>query len=180
MGYRRWHFACAAALVAFAPAVAQADMVWPALFLEPRLLSVPIVVLGLAIETAVLRFGFRMNWPKAVLASITVNAISTVLGVVLIPLAGIAWEFFPGLLLYKALNMGTFNPLTWAATFLLAVAITTGVEVGALRIIFKVPLTARTWGLWFVANTASVSLAFASFAVQPIDERHFYRPWLLG
>jgi hypothetical protein len=177
---RQWRLACALASVALIPTVAHADLVWPALFIEPRLLSVPIVVVGLLIEASVLRFGFQMRWPRAIFASVVVNSISAALGAILIPLAGVAWEFFPGALIDRALNVGTFNPLTWSATFFLAVAVTTGVEVVCLRAIFKVPWTPRTWGLWLIANAASVSLAFASFAVQPIDEDHLYRLWLVG
>ncbi|MBV9512315.1 MAG: hypothetical protein JO303_18750 [Caulobacteraceae bacterium] len=167
MNNRRWRCLVVAAIVMLVPTFAHADVIWPALFLEPRLLSVPIVVVGLLIEAAVLRLGFRMRWLKAIFASAVANAISAALGAVLIPVAGIAWEIFPGILLYKVLNMGTFNPFTWAATFSLATAVTTAIEVGSLHAIFNVPLMPRTWGLWFFANAASVSLAFASFAIQP-------------
>jgi hypothetical protein len=45
-------------------------------------------------------------------------AFSSLLGWALIPLAGVAWEIFPSIPLYKLLDIGTFNPGTWAATII--------------------------------------------------------------
>jgi hypothetical protein len=167
------------AALALIPVAAHADMVWPALFLEPRLVSVPIIALGYLVEALVLNRAFAMAWPKALLVSAVVNAISAAIGVIAIPLAGIGWEIFPGILLYQAFNMGTFNPLTWTASLVLATGITTAIEVGCLRWIFKVPASHRTWAIWFLANLVSVGLAFLSFFFAPVDEAHFYRPWLV-
>jgi hypothetical protein len=161
------------------PAVARADMVWPAIFLEPRLVSIPVIGLGYLVEALVLHRAFAMAWPKALLASGVVNAISAAIGLIAIPLAGIGWEIFPGILLYQTFNMGTFNPVTWTASFVLATGITTAIEVGCLRWIFKVPASRRTWAIWFLANAVSVGLAFLSFFFAPVDEAHFYRPWLV-
>lgn len=162
------------------PSVARADAVWPALFLEPRLLSVPVVVIGLLIEAATLCFGFGVGWPRSLLLAMVVNAASAALGVFLIPLAGIAWEFFPGLILYHWFDMGTFNPLTWGANFVMAVGITTSVEVLFLRLVFKVPWNWRRWATWSGANAVTVSLAFLSFAIEPVSDARLYYPWLIG
>lgn len=149
------------------PTAARADVVWPALILEHHLLSAPVIALGLVIEALVLRFAFAMTWRRSCIAAIVVNAISTALGILLIPIAGIAWEFFAGVILYKFFQIGTFNPLTWAATFLLASVVTTSIEVFCLRRFFDVPANKRTWLLWAVPNAATVGLAFASLAFGP-------------
>src|SRR3954449_4582694 len=107
-----------------------------------------------------------MTWRQAFKASLVVNAISTVFGVLLIPLAGIGWEFFPGILLYRQFDMGTDNPITWSATFLLALAITTSIEVVCLRRLFGVPGGRRTWLWWALANVVTVGLAFGSLVMQ--------------
>ncbi|WP_341897795.1 hypothetical protein [Ferrovibrio terrae] len=161
------------------PSFARADVVWPALFIEPRLLSVPVVVLGLLIESAVLRFGFSMSWTRASLLATVSNAASAALGAVLIPASGIAWEFFPGILLYKIFDLGTFNPLTWTATFVLAVVITSGIEVICLRLAFKTPWSQSRWWLWLAANAATVGLAFLSLVIQPPSDVQLYYPWLI-
>jgi len=165
---KRFYARLAVALTALAlPSAAYADVVWPALFLERKMLSIPVIASGLLVEALVLRSIFAMNWKRAFKASLVVNAISTVLGVLLIPLAGIGWEFFPGLILYRQFDLGTFNPITWSATFLLALGITTSIEVLCLRRLFGVPAGRRTWLWWTLANVVTVGLAFVSLIIQP-------------
>jgi hypothetical protein len=87
------------------------------------------------------------------------NAISAVLGIVLVPLAGIAYEFLPGLLINWLFSWGTFNPVAWVATFLLAAVINATVEGTVLSKGFAISLN-RTHKLWLVAlNFATVALA---------------------
>ena len=170
MAVKRSYARLVIALIALAlPSAARADVVWPALYVEQKLLSVPVIILGLLVEALALRFCFAMNAKRALIASLAVNAISTVLGVLLIPLAGIVWEIFPGLILHKGFNMGTFNPITWSATFLFALGITTSIEVACLRRLFGVPAGWRTWLWWTLANATSVGSAFASLAIRPIS-----------
>ena len=102
------------------------------------------------------------GWGKSFLADIAMNAASSLCGVVLIPLGGIAWEFFPGILIYKLLKIGTFNPGTWAATFLIAVFINSGLETAVLCYGFKQRPFRRFFWWLALANAISVGLAFGS------------------
>lgn len=181
MVYRRSFLTFASVIGTLVPAEAHADVVWPALILEPRLLSIPVIGLGMLLEAGMLRFAFHLSWFKSIFGSALVNGISAALGIILIPLAGVVWEIIPGLLLYKIFRVGTFNPFTWAGTFFLATVVTTAVEVTCLRMIFKLPLNRRTWGLWFIANAASVGLAFGSLIIHPVDyaSGDAYRVWLI-
>jgi hypothetical protein len=145
-----------------------ADMVWPALFLEQRLLAVPVISAGLLLEYVFVLRITELGTKRSILADLVMNAVSTLAGILLIPIAGIAWELFPGTFLYHNFNLGTFNPWTWTATFLLAVAINTTIEFFVLRRFFKQRLGKRGFGWLFVANTLSVGLAFASFLIFPI------------
>ena len=95
------------------------------------------------------------------------NAVSTVAGIPLIPLLGLAWEVFPGEMLYKFFNVGTFNPGTWGATFMLATIATTGIEAVVVRWGFKITLGKRRLAILCLANTLSVGLAFASLWLRP-------------
>jgi hypothetical protein len=139
-----------------------ADLVWPALFLEARILSWWAIGLGLLVELFFLRWLTGFSWAKSLVADIAMNAASSLLGILLIPLAGIAWEFFPGILLYKLLNIGTFNPATWVATFLFAVFINSAVETLVLRYAYKQGPFKRFFWWLALANAISVGLAFAS------------------
>jgi hypothetical protein len=138
------------------------------LYLEERLFSWWAIGIGLLIEFFFVRWLFRLNICRAVLATLAANAVSALAGVVLIPLAGMAWEFFPGLLFYHYLNWGTFNPVTWGATFAIASLVTTTIEALVYRIGFKFTVRWREYGWLVVANAASVAVAFISLFLVPV------------
>jgi hypothetical protein len=143
------------------------DMIWPAAFLEDRLLSAWVISAGLFIEYFfVWRVTSLSAW-RSILADLAMNAASTLLGIVLIPLAGIIWEIFPGLVLYKWLDLGTFNPGTWAATFFMAVFINAGLEMTVLRVGFKQPFGRGLFWWLCLANALSVGVAMGSFLLYP-------------
>lgn len=144
-----------------------ADVVWPALFLESRLFSWWAIGFGLVVELSFVRWLTLLDWRKSFMADLTMNTASALLGVVLIPLAGIVWEIFPGIVIYKIFDIGTFNPGTWTATFLFAVFINAGLELLVLRFIFKQKAGKRVFWWLSVANSLSVALAFVSILVHP-------------
>ncbi|MDG2523238.1 hypothetical protein P7B02_17040 [Caulobacter segnis] len=170
--------ALAGLILLSAPATAYANLIWPVLFVEMRLLTIPVIAAGLLIESLMLRFGFGMSWLRSVLLAVTANAFSAALGAFLIPLAGIVWEIFPSLLI-RPFVRGTFNPITWAGTFALAVAITASLEVLCLRFAFKTPWSRRRWQLWLGANAVTVALACVGLFFGPKDIQGYY-PWLFG
>jgi hypothetical protein len=145
-----------------------ADVVWPSLFLEKRLLSIWVISTGLVVEWLALWLGgFGLSWKRAVIVDLVMNAVSTIVGIALIPLSGLAWEVFPGALLYKAFHYDTFNPITWLATLLLAIGLTTFIEAVVVRWGFKIALGRRRLWTLAAANLVSVSLAFGSLLVHP-------------
>ena len=153
------------------PLVAHANVVWPALYLETRLFSWWAICVGLLVEYLFVRKLFEITPLKAVIATIAANAASAILGILLIPLAVIAWEVFPGLLFYHVLKMGTFNPITWCATFLIACAVNVVLEGLVYKKAFKFNFLFKSRKfLWFMlANTASVGVATASLIINPMQ-----------
>lgn len=144
-----------------------ADVVWPALFLEQRLFSWWAIGLGLLAEFFFVRWLTTLTVRQGIVADLSMNAASALLGIILIPLAGIAWELFPGSILYKIFDIGTFNPGTWTATFLFAVLINAALESLVLRLAFKQKTGKRVFWWLCVANSLSVGLAFGSLFVRP-------------
>ena len=157
-------------LLLFIPISAYANMVWPALYLETRLFSWWAITVGLVIEYLFVRKLFNISPKKAVIATFGANFVSAVAGIVLIPLSGIAWEIFPGLLFMKILDMGTFNPITWVGTFLLACCVNVLLEGIVYKKVFKLPFLFKSRLLfWFLlANTFSVGVAFCSLFIVPV------------
>ena len=145
-----------------------ANVVWPALILEGRLLTWWAIAAGLAVEFVALRYRLGLTSRVALRADLLMNAVSTAAGVVLIPAAGVAWEFLAELTIYPVLQVGTFNPVTWVATCLLAALVNAGVEGAVLRMAFGVRFRWVVFLTLFVANMASVGLAFASLSAMPV------------
>jgi hypothetical protein len=142
-----------------------ADVVWPALFLEERLLSLWVILSGLIVEYFFVRRITQLGVKKSIIADVAMNAASTLLGIVLIPVAGLAWEVFPGIILFKWFNLGTFNPFTWIATFCFAVLINAALETFVLAKIFKQKMGKRGF-LWLcLANAITVGIAYGSFLI---------------
>jgi len=140
------------------------DVVWPALFLEDRLLSGWIIAAGLLMEYFFVWLITDLGAVKAIWADIAMNAASTLLGIILIPALGLLVALFPGEV------VGTFSPITWGLTFALAVFLSTWIEYLVLWKAFKQDLGKRQLWLLVLANMLSAGLAFASFLVFPIKE----------
>ncbi|HEX4630488.1 MAG TPA: hypothetical protein VH188_05940 [Chthoniobacterales bacterium] len=95
------------------------------------------------------------------------NAASTAVGILLIPISGIAWEYMAYLAVYRYWKVGTFNPVSWLATFLLAVALNAIIEQSVLRWGFRQRLGVRGFAWLSVANALSVGLALWSVFQNP-------------
>jgi hypothetical protein len=120
------------------------------------------IAAGLLIEFPCVRYVTKLSNKQAALADLVMNAASTSLGILLIPIAGLAWEIFPGSIFNAVSGMGTFNPFTWSATVAIAAILNTFIERFVLRRAFKQQISQRGFWLLFTANCASVGLAFAS------------------
>lgn len=147
---------------------AQADFVWPALYLIQRTDSWWAIGLGFAVEFPIVWRLTRSSLWKSIAIDLVMNLASVLLGTILIPLLGIGWEFFPGSILYRIFDVGTFNPGTWFATFLLAVLVNGVVESLAIERLFRIPIGRRGFWLICLANSLSVGVAFASLFAFPL------------
>lgn len=139
-----------------------ANMVWPAVYLQSRLFTWWAIGLGLLIEFFAIRAIYKLTWRRSAIATVSANVGSTALGIVLIPLAGLAWEFFPGIIYNGLLGWGTFNPVTWIATFIIACLINALIEGLVLKFFFRLTLGHKRFWLLAAANSISVGIAFAS------------------
>ena len=144
-----------------------ADMIWPALFLESRLLSIPVILAGLVVEYFVVWRLTDLGVKRSIFADLAMNTASTLLGILLIPIAGIIWEIFPGIFLYKWFNLGTFNPGTLVATFCMAVLVNAAIETFVVAKGFKQKMGKRGFGWLCIANAVSVGIAFGSLLFFP-------------
>jgi hypothetical protein len=159
-GWSRW---CAALGVALLPVVARADVVWPALVLEDRILTWWSIAAGLLAEWPVVRYLTRTTWTKSFLLNALTNLASTLVGIFLIPAGGFLTDFIPELLF----NTGTFNPATWTLAVLFAAAANAVIEGFVLRFALKLKFERRVFWWLLGANLISVGAAMASVLISP-------------
>lgn len=147
------------ALLALSPALAFADMVWPALYITGGIYTWWVIAAGLVIELLVIQRLFNVNWRLATGIDVAANAASTILGIVLIPLSGLVYELFPGSVVNYVFSWGTFNPVAWVATVVLATAINLAIEGFVMKRYFKLPVDGQAKLALFTTNLVTVGLA---------------------
>ena len=146
-----------------------ADLVWPALLLEQRMIAGLPIAAGLVAEWLVLWLcGFRLTLEKSGRCrSFVMNTVSSLVGIPLIPFLGFVWEFFPGVIIQKFLHVGTFNPITWIATPVLATFATTVVEAIVVRCGFKIALGQSRFGPYSWRTRSALGSHLPSLFLHP-------------
>lgn len=147
-----------------------ADIVWPALFLADRMVATPVIAAGLLVEAVIFHRLYQVTWRRAFGAAITINLISALVGIALLPVWGWFWELAV-MTRNDNSGWGTFNRQTWAETCLMAWMMTTVVEALPLRLI--VGRRSNLMAVLLMANAISVGIAYVSLSFLP--PRH--DPW---
>jgi hypothetical protein len=117
------------------------------------------------------RWLFGLAPSRALIADLSANAASAVVGVVLIPVGGIVWELFPAAVYNRVLGWGTFNPISWVGAFFLACVINALFEGFVYKKAFKLDfkIKSRKFGWRILANAFSVGIAFVSLWIAPLQ-----------
>ena len=69
-----------------------ADVVWPSLYIVGGMLSAKVILAGLLVELLFVKFFTNTSWAKSGLITFSMNLITCLLGVILIPFSGILIE----------------------------------------------------------------------------------------
>ncbi len=132
------------------PVCADANMVWPSLYIAEGMRSWYVISVGLVFEIIFVKGFLKQTYLKSVLIAFVMNLVSTVLGVVAIPLSG-----FIGEILMIPFDTGTFHPSHWLMSYVFAVLSNVLIEGLTVKFIFKHKF--RIMFLWLcVANAISV------------------------
>ena len=147
-----------------------ANLVWAGLLLESRLVAIPVILAGLIIEYFFVQRLTGFSVKRSLIADITMNAVSLLVGIVLIPLVSFGWEISVSSLLWEFNDyiLGSFHPINLAATFILAVLINAVIENFVLRKIFKLEKDKRSFSRLCLANALTVAIALGSLWFFPI------------
>ena len=140
-----------------------ADVVWTALYFEERLLSVWVILAGLIVEYFFVWKLTDLGAGRSIVADITMNAASTLLGIFLIPYFGFVVEIVPGEI------FGPFHFTAWIAAGLMAALLNAVIECLVLWKVFKQNIRPREFWWFLLANVLSVGIAFATFLYRPFQ-----------
>ncbi|MDL5046535.1 hypothetical protein QQ054_10870 [Oscillatoria amoena NRMC-F 0135] len=136
-----------------------ANVVWPALFLSMRMAAWWCVLASVLIEAAALWRFAKVRPVIALPAAALMNLVSAFMGMLLIPILGFRWELFADATYNAWLGWGTFNLITYIATWIGVTILTTLIEGFVLWLIFGMPLK-RLWiVVLLLANSVTVALA---------------------
>jgi hypothetical protein len=149
------------------PSAAFANVIFPGLILSDRLLAWWIIAATIFIEAGFLMLAFRLPPVNALFASLAANAASAVVGVLILPYAGLYTE----IAVNKAgltTDVGwAFSPQDWAVAFLLGLAINLVIELAVYRFGYGLKLGTRQVALITAANVITVGMAVLSIAFIP-------------
>ncbi|MDR2425486.1 MAG: hypothetical protein LBD59_12360 [Prevotellaceae bacterium] len=127
-----------------------ANVIWPSLYIISGMMSWWIIAAGLIIEFIFIKIFTKDSYIKSVIMDITINTISSLVGIVVIPLTGILIE-----LIYILFDIGGWNILHWILGYLFTVFCNAAIESLALTLIFKKIYKKVFWWM-FCANIFSV------------------------
>jgi len=132
------------------PFSAKANMIWPSVYIIDQYYSWYVILIGLIVEFFAIKQFLKVNWGKSALIAISMNLISALTGIVLIPISGIVVEF-----LTIPFGGGTFQLSHWILDYIAAVLCNVFIEGLVLKLIFKYPFKKIFW--WLLgANAISV------------------------
>jgi hypothetical protein len=144
-----------------------ADIIWPALVVEERLVSPWVIGLGLLVEFYFIRRLTTLSFWRCVLADVVVNAVSAILGLALLPFVGTTWDFLADFALDSVFNFQSISSGGWLLLFFCSVLINALVETALLRFVFKQHEWFRIFWWMCLANAITVGIAFISLMIWP-------------
>lgn len=153
------------------PAGTLANVIWPALELTGGLMTWWVIAAGLVIEWPFVKVAASRGWGWSAAMTSVMNGVSAGLGLFLIPISGVLLEVVASLSWNNWPGWGTYNPVTWTLTFVLAAAVNAGIETACLKAA-KVARLRRAFWLLLLANAVTVWLAVAFV---PVELTGFFR-----
>ena len=143
------------------PTAVYANMIWPSIFIVKQYYVWYVILAGLLVEILSAHYFLKTNWWRSALIMFVANAISALLGLLLIPISGIFIE-----ILTLPFRVGTFDISHWILDYLCAVLANTVVEGLALKWIFKYPFKSNF--VWLLcANLISVIICLLVSIIYP-------------
>lgn len=138
------------------PSVASANIVWPSIYIAEGMRSFSVIALGLLIETVFVKIFEKQTWLRAIIITVIMNLVSTVLGIILIPAIGFIGTLLLGFLSEFLPVLGnTFDTPLWIFSYILTIFINVLVEGYTTQYTARIPFK-KMFRWLLAANTLSV------------------------
>ena len=159
-------FILAISLIAFAVLPANADLIWPSLYIAKGMLSIKVILLGLIVELFFVKYFTKAGWKNSSIITFLMNLITTMLGIIFIPLSGLGSEFVFDFVFhaYDKFGIGTFHWSHWLAAYLIVILINTIIEGLFIKLTLKIKILKTFWWL-LIANAISVFICFLFYVL---------------
>lgn len=145
----------------FIPTVVSANIVWPSIYIAQGMRSFWVIVIGLIIETIIVKIFEKQTWLRAVLISVIMNFVSTILGIILLPAIGFVGVLLIGWLSEVIPALGnTFDLPVWIFSYILAIFTNVFIEGYTTQFTARIPFKKMFWWM-LLANTLSVLVCVA-------------------
>ena len=145
------------------PTVANANVIWPSVVIAQGLRSYDVILAGLIIEVIFVKIFEKQTWLRCGLIAVIMNLISTLIGIILIPLVGFIGTLLLGLLSEVIPALGnTFDTPVWIFSYFLTILANAVIEGFAVQYTAKIPFKKTFWWL-LCANTLSVAACIALY-----------------
>lgn len=148
------------AILLLLPFSAMANLIWPSVYIVEGYYSWYVILAGLLVETVCARYFLKLTWLVSFFVMLAVNAISALLGLVLIPASGIVVE-----IAMIPFSSPTFSVVNWILDFAAVFVVNALVEGLALKWIFKYPFK-KNFRWLLAANAVSVLICFVSMIIK--------------
>ncbi|MBC7792890.1 MAG: hypothetical protein H7Z43_04220 [Clostridia bacterium] len=163
---RSFRFISVILSVLLLPAIANAcELSWPSLMVEDTLFQwwwfvIPSLLVFKLLGVQLATHG---GWRKSALTALQASAISTLVGLLMLPVAGLAWEYVVGQYINSYARHG-YPIVTWCFTFVAAVVISALVDAEVVR---RRGVTYRHALGWLaLADTLTVAVSFVCLAAR--------------
>jgi len=137
---------------------ANADVIWPSMYVSVGISSLWSIIGGLIIEIVIVKYFFKVSWIKTIVICIPMNLATVIVGGAIIFIGGLGVE----ILLYPMdaiLGIGTFHWSHFVAAYVLAIFVNTLIESTIMRLFIKNIKYKRIFWCLFWANAVSIMIA---------------------
>jgi len=145
-------------LCVFSVFPANADVIWPSMYVAVGATSLWSIIGGLMAEIGIVKYFLKITWIKTIGLCILMNAVSAIVGSSVILIGGFVVE----VLLYPidaVLGIGTFHWSHIFVAYVFAIFVNTLIESGVMKLFMKNIKYKRIFWCLFWANAVSIMIA---------------------